>query len=132
VSARAVCEAIVPPAPAFLRSRDWIGARIPIVPNRRTIVELLRAWRRAVTARDATLRGTERRERADVSERRARWGYDAAAREQHADDGPSEPLDRKTRRLARQSDELRGEQQTRRDRMAGRDDEAEIGRELDE
>jgi hypothetical protein len=102
------------------------------VPNRRTIVDLLRAWRRAVTARDATVRGTERRERADVSERRARWGYDAAAREEHADDERSEPLDRKTRRLARQSDELRGEQQTRRDRMAGREDEAEIGRELDE
>jgi hypothetical protein len=102
------------------------------VLNRRTIVELLRAWRRAVTARDATARGTEGRERADVSERRARWGYDAAARDQQADDGTSEPIDRKTRRLARQSDELRHEQHTRRDRHAGRDDEAEIGRELDE
>jgi hypothetical protein len=102
------------------------------VPNRRTIIDMLRAWRRAVTARDSTARGTERRERADVSERRARWGYDAAARDQQADDGKSEQVDRKTRRLARQSDELRHEQHTRRDRNAGREDEAEIRRELDE
>jgi hypothetical protein len=113
-------------------SADWIAATIPMVRTRRTIVDLLRAWRGAVTARDATDRGTEHRERADISERRARWGYDAAARDQHADDAQSEPLDRRTRRLARQSDELRAEQQTRRDRMAGREDEAEIGRELDE
>jgi hypothetical protein len=102
------------------------------VPGRRTILETLREWRRAVTARDATAHGTEGRERADVSERRARWGYDAATRDQQADAGQSEPLDRKTRRLARQSDELRQEQHARRDRTAGRDDDAEIRRELDE
>jgi hypothetical protein len=102
------------------------------VPSRRTILDLLRDWRRAATARDATPHGTERRERADVSERRARWGYDAATRDQQTNDGQSEPLDRKSRRLARQSDELREEQHTRRDRTAGRDDEAEIRRELDE
>jgi hypothetical protein len=103
-----------------------------IVPNRRVIADKLRAWRSAVEARDATERGTEHRERAEMSERRARWGYDLEARGRQAEDGKVEPLDRKARRLAGQSDELRDEARARRNRAAGRQDEAEIRRELDE